>query len=77
MTNDTITKDPLEAYDPMSYAETHCRQCAMGWTRIGIEGGVRIVCLLDRESVLADMTFCDRYEYKLEQLQRTPSKGSA
>jgi hypothetical protein len=46
------------------YAATHCRQCVMGWTRVGKAGGVRTVCLLDRELVLADMTSCDRYELK-------------
>ena len=46
------------------YAETHCRRCAMGWTRKGEKGGVLTVCLLDREPVLDDMTHCDRFEAK-------------
>ncbi len=46
------------------YAASHCRTCAAGWTRIGKEGGVLTVCLLDREPVLADMTGCDRFEAK-------------
>jgi hypothetical protein len=44
------------------YAATHCRNCAAGWTRTGEKGGMRTVCLLDREPVLAGMTNCDRYE---------------
>ena len=46
---------------PTGYAASHCRQCEMGWTRTGKEGGVLTICLLDREPVLADMTSCDRY----------------
>ncbi len=51
---------------PPSFAETHCRNCAAGWTRIGAEGGFLTVCLLDREPVWADMTGCDRYEPRAE-----------
>ena len=47
---------------PSGYADTHCRQCDLGWTRTGEKGGVLTYCLLDREPVLADMTDCDRFE---------------
>jgi hypothetical protein len=47
---------------PTGFAASHCRQCAMGWTRTGKEGGVLTICLLDRERVLVNMTDCDRYE---------------
>ncbi len=47
---------------PTGFAASHCRQCAMGWTRTGKEGGVLTICLLDREQVLANMVACDRYE---------------
>ncbi len=49
---------------PTGYAASNCRQCEAGWTRVGKEGGVITVCLLDREPVLADMVSCDRYEPK-------------
>lgn len=59
------TTEPKETEpSPTGYAQTHCRQCAAGWTRIGIKGGTLTVCLLDREPVLADMTSCDRYELR-------------
>lgn len=41
---------------------THCATCAAGWTRQQKDGGVIVVCLLDREKVLPEMTSCDRYE---------------
>ena len=49
-----------------SYALTHCRNCAAGWTRTGPDGSVKTVCLLDREVVWAAMTDCDRYEPRNE-----------
>ncbi len=49
---------------PTGYAASHCRQCAMGWTRIGKEGGALTICLLDRERVLENMLDCDRYELR-------------
>ena len=50
--------------EPSAFAETHCRNCAAGWTRNGKDGGLLIVCLLDREPVLPDMIGCDHYEPK-------------
>ncbi len=50
------------------YARTHCMNCAAGWTRSGEDGARLIVCLLDREPVLTNMTSCDRFEPK-EELQ--------
>jgi hypothetical protein len=58
---------------PTGYAASHCRQCAAGWTRIGTEGGVLTVCLLDREPVLAGMTSCDRYEMR----EQAPKEAAA
>jgi hypothetical protein len=49
---------------PTGYAASHCRNCSAGWTRVGTEGGVLTICLLDREPVLTGMTSCDRYEAK-------------
>jgi hypothetical protein len=39
----------------------------MGWSRTGTEGGVRTICLLDREPAMAGMTACDRYELREKQ----------
>jgi predicted metal-binding protein len=44
------------------YILTHCRTCAAGWTRTRENGEAVIACLLDRETVIADMTQCDRFE---------------
>lgn len=49
---------------PTGYAASHCRNCDLGWTRTGTEGGVLTICLLDREPVLAEMVDCDRFEPK-------------
>jgi hypothetical protein len=49
---------------PSAFTASHCQNCAAGWTRTGKDGGLLIVCLLDRESVLPDMVACDRYEPK-------------
>ena len=48
---------------PTGYAATHCMNCEAGWVRAGKEGAV-VMCLLDREPVLADMTSCNRFEPK-------------
>lgn len=47
-----------------SFAMTHCATCAAGWTRRGKDGGVIVVCLLDREPVWPEMEDCDRYEQR-------------
>jgi hypothetical protein len=52
--------------EPTDFATTHCSQCQAGWTRTGVDGAKIIVCLLDREPVLATMTDCDRFEPKEE-----------
>ena len=55
---------PLEVSD---FAVTHCMRCEAGWTR-HLEGGRKaIVCLLDREPVLRNMTSCDRYELRRQE----------
>jgi hypothetical protein len=58
---------------PTDYAQTHCRVCDYGWVRIGRAGGVRTVCLLDREPVM-DMVSCSRFELRKDELviQRAP-----
>ena len=60
---------------PTGYAASHCRNCDLGWTRIGTEGGVRTICLLDREPVLSEMVDCDRYEPKA--LKKAPADQEA
>lgn len=47
---------------PKGYAASHCMNCKAGWVRTGPENALLIVCLLDREPVLADMTNCNRFE---------------
>lgn len=49
-----------------SFAMTHCVTCVAGWTRHGKGGGVKVVCLLDREMVWPDMDDCDRFEPRAE-----------
>jgi hypothetical protein len=46
------------------FARTHCMRCAAGWTRSLANGSKTVVCLLDREVVLTNMTDCDRYELR-------------
>lgn len=59
-----MTEPAPDASSPptSSYAMTHCVTCAAGWTRRSAEGGVKVVCLLDRELVWPAMASCDRYE---------------
>ncbi len=47
--------------EPTNFALTHCMKCEGGWTRRGANGVKIIVCLLDQEPVLPNMTGCDRY----------------
>lgn len=72
---ETATESANESRTP--YAESHCRQCALGWTREGVERGVHIVCLLDREPVLAHMTFCNRYELRQSGQSKSPAEAEA
>ena len=52
--------------EPTDFAVTHCMRCEAGWTRSGADGAKVIICLLDREPVLTNMTDCDRYEPREE-----------
>lgn len=56
------------------FAVTHCANCAAGWTRRGTNGGLIIVCLLDRKAVWAQIADCDRYERKDEPEPSAPSQ---
>jgi hypothetical protein len=47
---------------PGSFVITHCRKCALGWTRTLEGGGVTTVCLLDRDPVPYDLKDCDQYD---------------
>jgi len=59
----TETGQPPESSPELSaFIATHCMTCAAGWTRTGRNGGVVVVCLLDRERVWPEMIDCDRYE---------------
>lgn len=51
---------------PSAFAESHCMKCAAGWTRRSKNGSYLVVCLLDRDPVLAETVSCDRYEPKDE-----------
>jgi len=55
------TREGLSA-TTSNYAKTHCKICAAGWTRTGINGEEIIICLLDREQVWQAMEKCSRYE---------------
>jgi hypothetical protein len=61
---DTESEAAAEQSPPTisDFAETHCRTCAAGWTRQGTNGGLIIVCLLDRKPVWPQISDCDRYE---------------
>jgi hypothetical protein len=43
------------------FAETHCRQCEAGWTRTLENGAKAVICTLDLQPALTNMTSCDRY----------------
>jgi len=47
------------------FVATHCMTCEAGWTRRNSDGGVIVICLLDREKVWHSMIHCDRYEPRL------------
>jgi hypothetical protein len=51
---------------PTDFAITHCSICKAGWTRSGEKGAKVIVCLLDREPAMTNMTGCDRFKHKDE-----------
>ena len=60
----TTTRTPWRA--PSEFAQSHCMNCAAGWTRRSKNGSYLIVCLLDRDPVLPEMASCDRFERKEE-----------
>ncbi len=72
---DKLKEQGTHGQTPTGYAVSHCRNCEMGWTRTGTEGGVLTICLLDREPVLANMVDCDRYEPKA--LKKAPADQEA
>jgi hypothetical protein len=47
-----------------SFVETRCQTCKAGWTRQAKDGGVVVICLIDREPAWPQMVSCDRYELK-------------
>lgn len=53
-------------HKPEGFAASHCRNCKAGWVRTGIEGEL-IVCLLDGEPVLAEMTGCNKFTLPSEE----------
>ena len=63
---DTDTDAAAEPLPPTisGFAITHCANCAAGWVRRGTNGGIIIVCLLDRKPVWVQIADCDRYEPK-------------
>lgn len=59
----TMTDQPeLLQASTSSYVRTHCVICKAGWVRKSAEGGMVVICLLDREPVWPQMVNCDRYE---------------
>jgi hypothetical protein len=60
------------------YATTHCMRCEAGWTRQGPDSLGVVVCLLDREPVLPNMTYCDRFTLReeLEEDNPMPRRGT-
>ena len=58
---------------PQGFAQSHCMNCALSWTRGGKDGGDLVICLLDREPVLDDMVRCDRYEAKPVKIGAEPA----
>jgi hypothetical protein len=67
-----FSQHPLAWRPPVDFAETHCTQCAAGWTRTANSGKKITVCLLDREPVLSDMMDCDRYEPRQKERKEHP-----
>lgn len=47
---------------PSAFAESHCMKCEAGWVRRNKSGACLVICLLDRDPVLADMVQCDRFD---------------
>jgi hypothetical protein len=72
---DTDTEAAAEPLPPTisGFAITHCANCAAGWVRRGTNGGIIIVCLLDRKPVWVQIADCDRYEPK-EQAEPTATE---
>ena len=72
---DKLKEQGPHGQTPTGYAVSHCRNCEMGWTRTGTEGGVLTICLLDREPVLANMVDCDQFDPR--ELKKTSADQKA
>ncbi len=44
------------------FSETHCKNCQAGFMRTTSEGKTYLMCLIDREPVLRNLTTCNKYK---------------
>jgi hypothetical protein len=54
------------------FAMTYCRRCTAGWTRERERQEEIIVCLLNQELTLTNITGCNRFEPREEDTEMSP-----
>jgi hypothetical protein len=47
---------------PSDYCATHCTKCQAGFVRTTTKGATVVMCLVDREQVLANIASCNKYK---------------
>ena len=47
---------------PCDFRETHCMKCQGGFVRTTTKGATVMMCLVDREPVLANIASCNKFK---------------
>jgi hypothetical protein len=71
----TISQQGELSGDSSGFVKTHCMTCLAGWTRQTSKGGCIVICLLDRQRVMSNLTDCDRYEARETMQQKPRGRG--
>ncbi len=57
-----MTNTPHEPQAPSTFCVKHCMKCQAGWTRSTSLGATVVICLLNREPVLPNITACNKFK---------------
>lgn len=61
-TDNAITHTPHEPQPLNTFCAKHCVNCQAGWVRSTKLGATVVICLIDREPVLANITACNKFK---------------
>ncbi len=61
-TDNAMIHTPHEPQPQSNFCVKHCMKCQAGWTRSTSLGVTVVICLLNREPVLANITACNKFK---------------